>query len=146
MRLTSLSCPGLLILTVTAAAAQAPSTGPSFTEAQAGAGQIEFERKCASCHLPDADGERRAPALIGPRFVSTWGDRRVRDLFVRMRDGMPPIGVRPRGDAYTNILAFLLRENGQPAGSTPLDPLSYGRLTAEAGNHDPEPGEAARSR
>ena len=146
MRLTSLSCPGLLILTVTAGAAQAPSPGASFTEAQAGTGQIEFERKYASCHLPDADGERLAPALIGPRFLGVWGDRRVRDLLVRMRDGMPPIGVRPRGDGYTNILAFLLRENGQPAGSAPLDPLSYGRLTAEAGNHGPEPGEAVQAR
>ena len=52
----------------------------------------------------------------------------MRDLFVRMRDGMPPIGVRPRGDAYANILAFLLRDNGRPAGVVPLDPLSYDRL------------------
>lgn len=56
----------------------------------------------------------------------------MRDLFVRMRDGMPPIGVRPRGDAYTNILAFLLRSNGRLAGGVPLDPLSYDRLTLPA--------------
>ena len=108
MRLTSLSCPGLLILTVTAGAAQAHSPGASCTEAQVCAGPIEFERKCASCHLPDAEGERRALALIGPRFVSTWGDRHVCNLFVRMRDGMPPIGARPRGDAYTNILILIV--------------------------------------
>ena len=52
----------------------------------------------------------------------------MRQLFVRMRDGMPPVGVHPRGDGYTNILAFLLRKNGRTAGAEPLDPLSYDRL------------------
>jgi hypothetical protein len=56
----------------------------------------------------------------------------VRDLFVRMRDGMPPMGVRPRGDGYANILAFLLRDNGRLAGVVPLDPLSYDRLALSA--------------
>ena len=74
----------------------------------------------------------RAPPLSGLSFRSKWGDRRVRDLFVRMRDGMPPMGVRPRGNAYANILAFLLRENGRPAGVVPLDPLSYDRLALPA--------------
>ena len=32
----------------------------------------------------------------------------MRNLFVRMRDGMPSIGVRPRGDIYTNILILIV--------------------------------------
>ncbi len=107
--------------------AQAPAT-VTYTPGQALAGQQEFVRGCAECHLPGPDGSRRAPALSGAAFRSRWVDRRVRDLFVRMRDGMPPIGVRPRGEGYANILAFLLQENGQNAGARPLDPLSYDRL------------------
>lgn len=120
-----------LLLPTPVAAQQkpSPSSGPAFTSEQATAGRLEFERSCAPCHAPANGADRRAPALSGPSFRDKWGDRRVRDLFVRMRDGMPPIGVRPRGDAYANILAFLLRDNGRPAGAAPLDPLSYDRLT-----------------
>jgi mono/diheme cytochrome c family protein len=133
LRLTTFLCVGLagcLSFAAPAVAWQGPSpaTGPGFTEAQATAGQVEFERKCAQCHAPEAGGERTAPSLNGPGFRDKWGDRPVRDLFVRMRDGMPPIGVRPRGDGYTNILAFLLRENGIRPGTAPLNPLSYNRL------------------
>ncbi|MDE0829682.1 MAG: cytochrome c [Vicinamibacterales bacterium] len=123
-----------LLLSASVAAQQeaSPSSGPVFTIEQATAGRVEFERTCAPCHAPADGAERRAPPLSGPSFRDKWGDRRVRDLFVRMRDGMPPIGVRPRGDAYTNILAFLLRSNGRLAGGVPLDPLSYDRLTLPA--------------
>jgi len=117
---------GLLVVGVGVTAMAAQTTGPSrVTEEQAEAGRVVFERKCAACHVPDAGGVRRAPTLIGQRFLSKWGARKVRDLFVRMRNGMPPTGVRPRGDGYTNILAFLLHSNGQPAGTETLDPLSY---------------------
>ncbi|HIE94061.1 MAG TPA: cytochrome c [Acidobacteria bacterium] len=130
LRLTPYLLVALPIAVVPATAWQGPlaSDSPGFTEAQASAGQVEFARKCAPCHAPDDGGERRAPALSGPSFRDKWGDRRVRQLFVRMRDGMPPVGVRPRGDGYTNILAFLLRKNGRTAGAEPLDPLSYDRL------------------
>ena len=131
MRLFNISCLGFVVLVATTAMAQPPPPNLAFTASQAEAGHIEFEQKCASCHMPATDGQRLAPMLIGPQFLSKWGHRRARDLFVRMRDGMPPIGVRPRGDGYANILAFLLRENGGQAGSDALDPLSYDRLTTQ---------------
>ncbi len=109
---------------------------PGFTAAQAEAGRVEFERRCAECHEATDGFPRRAPALTGPAFEDRWRGRRVRDLFVRMRDGMPPAGVRPGGESYTNILAYLLRQSGLPAGADPLDPLSY----------DPFLGRSARPR
>ena len=128
MRLTGLCGAGVVVFAVTVAASQAPS-GARYTKAQADAGRVAFDRKCASCHMPDASGDRRAPALTGSRFLNRWGDRRVRDLFVRMRAGMPPIGVRPTGDAFTAIIAFLLQANGLPAGTEALDATSYDTLT-----------------
>ncbi len=103
---------------------------PPYTTAQANAGEIEFDRKCAECHEPLDGFPRRAPALFGADFEDRWRERPVRDLFVRMRDGMPPAGVRPTGDGFTNVLAYLLRLNGQSAGTVPLDPLSYEPLFA----------------
>ncbi len=64
---------------------------------------------------------------MGLEVIKAWSDRRVRDLSVRMRDGMPPIGVRPREDDHTNVLAFLLRAKRLAAVAEPLDPLSYDR-------------------
>ena len=92
-----------------------------FTAAQATAGQVEFKRLCADSHLPDSAADNRSPALIGGRFIDTRTNRRV-------RDGTPPVGVRPRGNDYTNILAFLLQAHGLAAGTEPLDPLSYEKL------------------
>lgn len=130
--LTTLAACLLLATSVAAQQKSSAANGPGFTSEQATAGRAEFERSCAPCHAPADGAERRAPPLSGLSFRSKWGDRRVRDLFVRMRDGMPPMGVRPRGNAYANILAFLLRENGRPAGVVPLDPLSYDRLALPA--------------
>jgi len=130
LRLTPYLLVALPIAVVPATAWQGPlaSDSPGFTEAQASAGQVEFARKCAPCHAPDDGGERRAPALSGPSFRDKWGDRRVRQLFVRMRDGMPPVGVRPRGDGYTNILAFLLHRGGGATRPAQLRPAGAGRF------------------
>ena len=115
-----------LMLTVAGAASEAP---PPFTVTQAQTVQVQFKCKCSSRHLPDPDGDRPAPSLMGPEGIKAWSDHRVCGLFVRMRDGMPPTGVRPRGDAYTNILlAFLLQAKRLAAWAEALDPLSYDRL------------------
>ncbi len=114
----------VLVLTVAGAASEAPSL-PPFTATQAQTGRVEC--KCSSRHLPGPDGDRPAPSLMGLEVIKAWSDRRVRDLSVRMRDGMPPIGVRPREDDHTNVLAFLLRAKRLAAGAEPLDPLSYDR-------------------
>ena len=111
----------VLMLTVAGAASEAPSL-PPFTATQAQTGRVEFKCKCSSRHLPGPDGDRPAPSLMGLEVIKAWSDRRVRDLSVRMRDGMPPVGVRPREDDHTNVLAFLLQAKRLAAGAEPLDP------------------------
>ena len=113
-------CTGsILVLTVVGAACQTLPR-PLFTAAQATPGQVELERRCDDYHLPDP-GDTRAPTLTGGRFIANRTNRRV-------RDGMPPVGVRPRGNHDTNILGFLLQAHGLAAGTEPLDPLSYEKL------------------
>ena len=119
----------VLMLTVAGAASEAPSLSP-FTATKAQTGRVEFKCKCSSRHLPGPDGNRPAPSLMGLEVIKAWSDRRVRDLSVRMRDGIPPIGVRPREDDYTNVLAFLLQAKRLAAGAEPLDPLSYRQTLA----------------
>ena len=93
-----------------------------FTAAQAERGQAAAAQgRCTGCHGPDLGGTERAPALKGPAFLANWEDGSVNRLFAKIRDGMPPgntdqLAPGPKLDVVT----FLLRENGFPAGSIEL--------------------------
>ena len=98
-----------------------------YTQAQAERGSAVFRVACAGCHSADAAGTTRpAPGAVrssllplGGSRLARWGN--ARDLYDKMRRTMPAgaQGVLSR-DAYVDILAFLLRELGVPAGSQPL--------------------------
>ena len=91
-----------------------------FTAAQAERGRQPAAR-CQGCHGPQLTGTDRAPALKGNAFLANWENGSVNRLFVKVRDTMPPgntDSIAP--DAKLDIVAFLLRENGYPAGGTEL--------------------------
>jgi cytochrome c553 len=93
-----------------------------FTAAQAERGRAAAAQgRCTGCHGPELGGTERAPALKGPAFLANWEDGSVNRLFTKIRDGMPPgntdqLAPGPKLD----IVTFLLRENGFPAGSVEL--------------------------
>ena len=41
---------------------------------------------------------------------------------------MPPAGQKPSDDTFTNIVAYILRQNGMDAGDTPLVPTTHGAI------------------
>jgi mono/diheme cytochrome c family protein len=91
-----------------------------FTAAQADRGRQPAAR-CQGCHGPELGGTDRAPALKGAGFLANWENGSVNRLFIKIRDGMPPgntDSIAP--DVKLDILSFLLRENGFPAGPTEL--------------------------
>ncbi|MBA2590395.1 MAG: c-type cytochrome [Alphaproteobacteria bacterium] len=93
-----------------------------YTEAQAARGSDGYGKSCAACHGASLTGTGEAPALQGAQFVSDFNGETVGDLFDRIRTTMPqdnPASL-PR-DQYADILAFLLKENGFPAGAKELD-------------------------
>jgi len=91
-----------------------------YTEAQASRGQAAYRETCASCHGDTLDGGEMAPALAGPTFQENWTGQTLADLFARMRT-MPPSdpGSLPR-DKAADVLAYVLKVNGFPAGATEL--------------------------
>ena len=90
------------------AARQAP-----YTEAQAVAGALVYERSCAACHLPGLQGSSEAPELAGPNFRNQWGNRPVGDLLEYVRQAMPPADPRSHSDEeYAAVVAYLIRANG----------------------------------
>ncbi len=115
----------LLVLILAAAlgvvelAGQQPATavGP-FTAAQATAGSAAYQTNCASCHQADLSGQNNAPALSGTPFMSSWGNRTVKDLVGFMQGAMPPGNPGGLSDpAYFSIAAFILQTNGARAGT-----------------------------
>ena len=87
---------------------------------QARAGQLAYERVCASCHMTNLQGDFEAPELGGPNFLNRWGGREVNELFVYLQASMPPAGRKPNDESFTNIIAYILERNGQEAGSARL--------------------------
>ena len=92
----------------------------AHTEDQARAGQLAYERVCASCHMTNLQGDFEAPELAGPNFLNRWGGREVNELLVYLQASMPPAGRKPSDESFTNIIAYILERNGQEAGSARL--------------------------
>ena len=108
-----------------AGAAAAQTSRSIYTEEQAQRGAQDFIQVCASCHGAGLGGSGEAPALSGGQFISDFDGQTVGDIFDRIRTTMPQSapGVLSR-DQYAEVLAFLLKANGFPAGKTELDTSS----------------------
>lgn len=92
-----------------------------YTADQAARGDETFSANCRGCHNRPADlsgGE--AHALKGTVFFDRWREDSLQSVFNKMKGYMPPAKTRLADDEYVDIIAFLLGENGFPAGSTEL--------------------------
>jgi PQQ-dependent dehydrogenase (methanol/ethanol family) len=94
---------------------------PTFTAAQAAMGKDAYTRNCSSCHGRNVDDGEFAPPLKGVEFRQRWGGKALDVLFTDMATRMPTGAPGSLGDAtYAQVLAYLLQENGFPAGDAPL--------------------------
>jgi mono/diheme cytochrome c family protein len=92
-----------------------------YSEEQATRGQAAYEAECSSCHQADFAGDGFAPSLAGPEFASAWNDLSVGDLYDRIRQSMPPTDPGAvQAATKVDIVAYLLKGNKMPAGSTEL--------------------------
>ncbi len=92
-----------------------------FTAAQADRGRSNFlAGRCGGCHKLDLTGDR-GPALKGDDFLAHWENGSVVTLFDKIRETMPPNGANEvTDDAKVDIVAYLLQQNGYPAGKAEL--------------------------
>ena len=114
---------GLMLLT-TIAMAQAPRTvwDGVFTDEQEGRGALLYATHCARCHGDGLGGVESAPALTGTSFYANWEGETLEALFERMRSSMPADKPGSLSRAQNaDILAYMLKIGGYPAGATPLD-------------------------
>lgn len=103
-----------------------------YSAAQAERGQAAYDRYCARCHRADLGGLNARP-LTGPAFFDRWREFTLDLLFNALRANMPPPQARPRegitDQEYLDIMTFLLKGNGQPAGSRDLALDQLGAFT-----------------
>ena len=94
-----------------------------YTDLQADRGEREYGRTCSHCHglSLEGDGSAEIPTLVSDPFMRHWRGRNVQSLFDTLMRSMPADdrgSMTPRMTA--DMVAYLLRANGAPAGETPL--------------------------
>ena len=116
-----------------------------YTDQQAKRGEALYKQECAACHGDALEGngqteraqklERMLPPLSGDVFKGNWNGRPLSDLFDKMKKTMPrddpgKISLNQNAD----ILAYLLKFNGFPAGKAelPADPSLLTETVFEA--------------
>jgi mono/diheme cytochrome c family protein len=106
----------------TSIATATATTGGLYTPEQAAAGAKLYADACARCHGANLEGVS-APALKGADFSAPGAEGKltVKDIFKYTTSLMPAgnPGSLTR-EQYVAVMAFILKENGNPAGSKPL--------------------------
>jgi len=91
-----------------------------YTEAQATRGAASYTVACANCHRADLNGAN-GPALRDQRFGRQFAGKDLKTFFTKTATTMPRNAPASLGDAvYLDIVAYVLKENGFPAGTHEL--------------------------
>ena len=127
---------GVLLVVIGSAALRAEQARTArdgvYTDAQARRGEAVYGQQCASCHAADAGSG--APALVGKEFLGVWGEMWIADLIEKIAISMPTSspGSLSRGQV-ADLVAFILKANDLPAGSTELDSADPSLKTIKIG-------------
>jgi S-disulfanyl-L-cysteine oxidoreductase SoxD len=94
-----------------------------YTMEQAARGEATYRASCASCHGDSLAGINDAPPLAGPAFLKTWNGNTLAFMFNKISNDMPSDNpgtlTKPQ---VADILAFVLKSGGYPAGKAELPP------------------------
>ncbi len=94
-----------------------------FSAAQALEGRAVYARACAACHGANFQPAGGVPPLTGGAFLTNWRGKSVGELYAQTRSSMPVgAGGSLPASQYLALIAYLLEQNGFPAGDAPLDP------------------------
>ena len=92
-----------------------------YTHEQAVRGKLAYTQFCSRCHREDLSGGETGPRLNGAAFFDRWYGLELLDIFAEIESGMPhdyATFIPP--DSARDIVSFLLKENGIPAGDKEL--------------------------
>jgi cytochrome c5 len=107
-----------------AAALQKVTTNDGvYTKEQADGAKPQFEKICAECHPFTVAAKKKEKDLpLGEEpFFQSWEGRPLSDMISTIALTMPNDGSATVTDEEaTNLVAYILQQNGYPAGSKPL--------------------------
>ena len=110
-----------------------------YTEAQAARGATVYEASCAGCHRADLGGAT-GPALRDRRFARQFAGKDLKALFTKAATTMPRNAPGTLGEnAYLDVVAHLLKENGFPSGSQELSADALDGIRILPGRPKPPP-------
>lgn len=127
------------VLLPAGAGAQATSTGVRttmagvYTAPQAAKGEEVFASLCTGCHTVGSHS--------GPAFMNNWRGYPLSELFGYMRAQMPKADPGSlTAVQYVQLIAYILKLNGMPAGETelPVDSATLGRITIDTTKATPD--------
>jgi cytochrome c len=95
-------------------------------------GRDVYAGLCAGCH----------PAIthVGPMFTTSWAGKKLSDLFGFLRERMPKNDPGSLSEEeYVDVMAYMLRLNGMPAGveDLPADSLALTKIRIDSSKVKP---------
>ncbi len=95
-----------------------------YTAEQAERGQRAYRQHCTYCHHDDLLGGEDLrvvpPALVGLAFTERWAGKTLGAYFQAVATTMPWQRTPLTGPLYADIISYVLKENGYPAGTREL--------------------------
>ena len=94
-----------------------------YTKEQADRGAQLYVKHCERCHTPEKvpEGKKPGPPVSGDKFIDTWRDRTVGELFDTILNTMPSDGTATlTPDQALDSTAHILKANGFPEGKAPM--------------------------
>ena len=128
-------------IVMTAAAQESATTVADgvYTDTQATRGAAVYDTACAGCHRADLGGNT-GPALREQRFAREFAGKDLKTLFTRIAATMPRNAPGSLADNVNlDILAYVLKENGFPAGARELTAEALGGIRVVPGRPKPPP-------
>jgi mono/diheme cytochrome c family protein len=112
-----------VVVPVTFAATAARSIWDGVYSAdQVARGKKSYAAECADCHGDELEGDgKKSPPLKGEEFIKAWKTKSVHRLIDTTRRTMPPEDPATLSrELCTDVVAYILAENGYPTGKTDL--------------------------
>jgi mono/diheme cytochrome c family protein len=110
-----------MTVVVTAAAQGKTVWDGVYTEQQATRGAASFSASCSRCHGAEPNGGEEGRRLAGDAFWQSYRESTVDHLLDFVSKSMPNgAGGTLSASTYADLVAYILRQNGLPAGSAEL--------------------------
>jgi mono/diheme cytochrome c family protein len=129
-RLFELTCAAALLVCGIGTIQASTAANGGYARDQAAAGKLVYTGHCSRCHGAQLQGQA-GPPLAGSGFASNLQYSKIsaQQLFDFIKRHMPnnaPGSLTNK--QYQEVFAYILSENGYPAGSNPLTGKSVSRI------------------